>query len=278
MYKKINSTNIYFFGLRLGLKTLIKKRKVTSRILEIILIPVAFWRCIENIVVFNDLQIKKTDKVLDIGSPKILSLFIAKHIGATVYATDVFDYFLEYCKSFADVLGVLDKNYFTHIEDGTKLKFKKNFFDKIFSVSVIEHIPRNGDTKAIKEMSRVLKPGGKLAITIPCGTQFVSEYRPGKKFYYSVEGKVSKKVFYQRIYSEKEIFKRIIAPSGLNLLKINYFGERIKPFGKPLFKFFPVWTGPLHPFLSFIFNTNVGRDIIQVGKFGMAEIILEKTK
>jgi len=278
MCKKINSSNLYFFGVVLGFKTLIKEKKVTQRILEAIIIPVAFWRCVENVVVFNDLAVKRNEKVLDVGSPKILSLFISKKVGAMVYATDVFDYFIDYCSSFARVLGVLNKKYFPKVEDGTVLSFRNNFFDKVYSVSVVEHISDNGDINAIMEMARVVKKGGKVVVTVPCGNKFVVEYRAGKKFYYSTKGKIAEKVFYQRIYSEKEIFKRLIEPSGLKLTKLVYFGEKIKPFGKPLFKFFPIWTGPLHPLLSFIFSTGAMDDIKKVSSFGMVEIVLEKVK
>jgi len=42
--------------------------------------------------------------------------------------------------------------------------YKANFFDRIFCISVIEHIWDN-PMKSIKELLRVLKPGGRLALT-----------------------------------------------------------------------------------------------------------------
>ena len=49
--------------------------------------------------------------------------------------------------------------------DLTKLEFSDNTFDYIICNHVMEHIP--DDKKAISEMFRVLKPGGKAIITTP---------------------------------------------------------------------------------------------------------------
>jgi SAM-dependent methyltransferase len=43
--------------------------------------------------------------------------------------------------------------------DARKLPFKDNTFDRVFLISVMEHMP-SGHIKAVKELKRVLKPGG----------------------------------------------------------------------------------------------------------------------
>ncbi|KKS60857.1 hypothetical protein A3K01_02595 [candidate division WWE3 bacterium RIFOXYD1_FULL_43_17] len=49
--------------------------------------------------------------------------------------------------------------------DITKLRFPDSSFDKIVCTEVLEHI--DDDKTAIKELYRVLKPGGVIAITVP---------------------------------------------------------------------------------------------------------------
>ena len=49
--------------------------------------------------------------------------------------------------------------------DITKLRFPDNSLDKIVCTEVLEHI--DDDKTAIKELYRVLKPGGVIAITVP---------------------------------------------------------------------------------------------------------------
>ncbi len=49
--------------------------------------------------------------------------------------------------------------------NGLKLPYKENTFDLIVALDVLEHIKE--DSKALKEWHRVLKPKGKLLITVP---------------------------------------------------------------------------------------------------------------
>jgi glycosyltransferase involved in cell wall biosynthesis/ubiquinone/menaquinone biosynthesis C-methylase UbiE len=51
------------------------------------------------------------------------------------------------------------------VADGIKLPFKDCSFDKVSCSEVLEHIPEY--KKALKEIHRVLKPGGKVVITVP---------------------------------------------------------------------------------------------------------------
>lgn len=49
--------------------------------------------------------------------------------------------------------------------DGTRLPFPDDTFDRIICSEVLEHIP--DDTAALRELFRILKPGGRLAATVP---------------------------------------------------------------------------------------------------------------
>lgn len=68
--------------------------------------------------------------------------------------------------------------------DVRSLPFEDNFFDAVLAVSVIEHIgledpqvelselppaDQRGDVEAVRELTRVLKPEGKLVMTLPFG-------------------------------------------------------------------------------------------------------------
>ena len=45
------------------------------------------------------------------------------------------------------------------------LSFPEGYFDRVFCLSVIEHIPQQAWAGCIREMERVLRPGGRLVIT-----------------------------------------------------------------------------------------------------------------
>ena len=49
--------------------------------------------------------------------------------------------------------------------DVLKMPFNNNTFDKIICSEVLEHLP--DDVRGLKEFTRVLKPGGTVAITVP---------------------------------------------------------------------------------------------------------------
>ncbi len=53
----------------------------------------------------------------------------------------------------------------TVVGDALALPFEDAVFDKIIAAEVMEHIPH--DTLAMKELFRVLKPGGQVAVTVP---------------------------------------------------------------------------------------------------------------
>lgn len=50
------------------------------------------------------------------------------------------------------------------------INFPHNYFDRVFCLSVMEHIPVEFWEQCIKEFERVLKPGGRLIITLDMGT------------------------------------------------------------------------------------------------------------
>jgi predicted SAM-dependent methyltransferase len=53
------------------------------------------------------------------------------------------------------------------VGDAKKLPFKNEEFDEVYSRFFLEHLNRKDAKKAVKEMHRVLKTGGKLEILIP---------------------------------------------------------------------------------------------------------------
>lgn len=46
------------------------------------------------------------------------------------------------------------------------LSFQDAFIDRVFCISVMEHIPAEAQPRAMREMARVLKPGGLLVMTM----------------------------------------------------------------------------------------------------------------
>lgn len=51
--------------------------------------------------------------------------------------------------------------------DGQSLPFPGNYFDFVYSILVFQHMPKNMFINNLKEVNRVLKPGGKFFFQIP---------------------------------------------------------------------------------------------------------------
>jgi SAM-dependent methyltransferase len=70
----------------------------------------------------------------------------------------------------ADIEPLLYKNIDAHIkqQDATRLSYSNDSFDVVIGNHIMEHIPE--DTKAIAEIYRILKPGGRAILQVPYST------------------------------------------------------------------------------------------------------------
>jgi ubiquinone/menaquinone biosynthesis C-methylase UbiE len=110
--------------------------------------------------VIEELDPKRGDKILEAGCGPGYYLRILSKLGLELklYGLDVDQNALIKARK---IIGKMATN-----ADLTKrLPFKENFFDKVFLSEVLEHISDDG--KALNMIYRVLKPGGRLIITIP---------------------------------------------------------------------------------------------------------------
>ena len=142
---------------------------------------------------------KKVKKVLDLGCGSGRhTVFLAKH-GFDVYSFDISKHGIKLAKDWLKEEGL--KAHFAIGSIYRKLPYKENFFDAVVSVRVIHHGRVEEIKKLIKEMERVLKPGGLLFIEVtkPAKTNIKSkEIAP--RTYLSLEGKEKGAIHY--IYSK----------------------------------------------------------------------------
>ena len=67
----------------------------------------------------------------------------------------------------------IDKQNATYQQDITNISFEENYFDYVFCIHVLEHI--NDDIKAMKELYRVLKPGGTAFLCVPLFNKLIED-------------------------------------------------------------------------------------------------------
>lgn len=220
--------DLHLFGLSVGARAL-PSDPVAG--LKSLVLPVEYVRCAETRYILQHLDARPGQRVLDIGSPKLLSLFLAARLRAEVHATDLVDYFFERYELYSRVaLGRDQGRYHMGREDARNLTYPSAHFERAFSISAIEHIPDDGDSRAMQEMGRVLAPGGIACLTVPWSDHgYLEEFkRRGDPDVYWAPGD-GETVFFQRAYDRDTLERRLVRPSGLMPVDLSFWGERTVP-------------------------------------------------
>lgn len=246
--------------------------------LPYLLKPVNYWRRVEFEQTCAEGGFAAGQKVLDVGSPKLLAMYLAERVGAEVWATDIEPYFLEKLAAAREARGIPTGRLHLDRQDGRALGYGDATFDRAYSISVLEHIPDEGDSACVKELARVLKPGGRAVLTVPFWPTSRDEYKAGG-FYWARSSKEEqgRGTFYQRRYSEDDLRRRLIAPSGLALRTLAYVGETAPALpGREFSDLLPRLSGPLQPLLSRVFHTAPAKDWRSLKRPLCAVLCLEK--
>jgi len=130
-------------------------------------------------------DISLNTKILDVGSGhSLFPLYLAQK-SRNVDSMDTDEKQMKIlCPALADILK-LKVNYF--VDDAVSLSAKDNTYDYVFCLSVLEHLEEetiNGmpvnkhtnklDRTAIREFLRVVKPGGKVILTLDYANELIS--------------------------------------------------------------------------------------------------------
>jgi SAM-dependent methyltransferase len=188
--------------------------------LRLMLATVGYWRFWPNAIVAK-LAGPDSARILDVSSPKVLSLYLGRS-PRSITATDLDDSkIFSRWAMLARLSGVMD--YEVQYQDARKLTYENDTFDLVYSISVIEHIPENGDTEALEEFGRVVRPGGIVMVEVPYRHQ-------GKDYFFDYDSKgapLSTPQFYERHYDGKTLEARLMNPRGLRLIGKTYQGEAL---------------------------------------------------
>lgn len=197
--------------------------------------PVDYMRCAEFEAILRDLKILPQMQVLDISSPQWFSLYLAeKHPETMFHYINIIDAELDSYKKIAHALGIRNLKY--QKADVRELKFNNSTFDKVVSISVIEHVypEEDGDLRALREIKRVLKSQGELLLTIPYKEKSNIVYINGPVY----ERDEKKRNFFAREY-DKEMFYNLIERSGFVMKNSWFICERKGMFAVDYYEWGP---------------------------------------
>jgi len=167
---------------------------------------------------YDILGLKSGDKILDLGCGFGRHAFEAARRGASVVALDAGRDEVEgVAATFAAMVeaGELSPENL-HVAavqgDALAIPFPDGTFDRVICSEVLEHIP--DDLGAMRELARVLRPGGTMAITVPrFGPELINWALSDA--YHNVPGG------HIRIFRKSQIKKRLTSV-GMNVTSHHY--------------------------------------------------------
>jgi ubiquinone/menaquinone biosynthesis C-methylase UbiE len=165
--------------------------------------PRRLWGYVRVLEVCN---IRPEAKVLDGGGASSPIVFYLGKKGIDITTLDLQDFLVENTKKVAEVMGWSSIK--AQRGDMTETGFPDNYFDAIFSISVVQSLADDLKIKTMKEFARILKPGGVLGLVFDFGKS------KGKKENYRYD-------LYDQSHipprNSKEIINYLVKPSGLEL-------------------------------------------------------------
>jgi SAM-dependent methyltransferase len=226
---------LYGFGLRIGWYNLragglrrLGLQKTLGKLLQPIVSPTRFS---EYDAVIRHLPL--TDGLmLDVGSPKIFDLWLASRYPVKILATDLWDL---PTAEYAPAWRLLTREHPAPGQvrfvttDGTRTCFPAATFHCIFAISVIEHIPGDGDRRFLDEAARLLAPGGTLVLSVPFATRYEEEYVNAPVYGDTriTSDAAPGPVFFQRVYDAEAAERRLMQHAALAVQDITTLALRL---------------------------------------------------
>jgi len=246
----VHPLGIWTAGVLIGLRTL---RQEPLLGLKRLVLPVSYWRSREFAYAWQQLRLRPGARVLDLGSPKDLAVMLARHRGFEVIATDILPEAISLSRRYASAQardGQSPGRVHSEIQDGRSLTYGDASFDAAYSVSVLEHIPDRGDAAAIRELIRVVRPGGLVVATVPYDREYRETFVEGPVYERKPTG--SEPIFFERHYDRTALAERLLGSELAEVVDVSFWGEgvvrmeslldRLGPLGVPL--------SPLQAFFS----------------------------
>ncbi len=241
----------YRVSVGLGIRQLARRRYLREAVIRVV-VPMDPSRYLELPWAVRSLGARPGESVLDLASPKLLCVVLARH-GARVTSIDQLPEEIEKWRSIARH----ESNLELRVADGRRLPFDDATFDHATSVSVLEHVGgEGGDAAALAELARCVRPGGRIAITLPYARDAWVEYRSTSAYVDEGDRNTVGRAFFQRWYDDDAIRDLVTAVPVVEIVERNVV--RLSPnLNAAYARTFPLLL-PLGPFYGLLARERVG--------------------
>jgi SAM-dependent methyltransferase len=200
---------LYRTSVGLGVRHLARRGYLREALIRVV-VPLDPSRYLELPETLRELAARPGERVLDLASPKLLAVTLARG-GVEVVSVDQLESEIESWRS----LTAGEPRVTFEVADGRALDFEDASFDHAYSVSVLEHVPEPGDEQALRELARVVRPGGRVVITLPHADRYREDWREAPV--YANQGGSGGRHFFQRWYDAPRLERLAAAAPHLEL-------------------------------------------------------------
>jgi SAM-dependent methyltransferase len=247
-FKRVPGLAMRWKCFKLGLRLLVNRSAPIDlkAISFILLYPMDSTRYFEFDFAWRVVGRLADEKHLDVSSPRLFFTLLLLHhprLASELINPDQAD--LAETKTLIQACG-LGSRCRLHGCVVSEAPFGPASFEVITSLSVVEHI--SDDRLAIQKMWALLKPGGRLILTVPCAARTSEQYIDRDEYGVLGAGEDGL-VFWQRFYDENLLKERIFSVTGRPRYS-QIFGERIAgqflkmAARKRTDRYYPFWREP----------------------------------
>jgi SAM-dependent methyltransferase len=244
---------LYALSVRLGLRHLVRHGYLREAVIRVAL-PLEPSRYLELPWALGVLGARPGEEVLDLASPKLLAVALARE-GVEIVSVDRLASEIQTWSRLAR-----EPRLRFAVADGRALPFEDGSFDHAYCISVLEHIPGDGPAAALRDLARVVRPGGRVAVTLPYAGEAWEEWRDEPVYGEGERGRA----FFQLWYDAARVGQLAAAAPELELASREVV--RMQPnWNEAYVRTFP-WLLPLGPVFGLLARERAGRggDVVRL--------------
>jgi SAM-dependent methyltransferase len=240
---------LHLLSWRLGARALLRRRELRQALVRLV-IPLDPSRYLELPPTIAALAVLPGERVLDLASPKLAAIALARR-GADVVSVDLFEGEVRTWRALAgDERGVRFE-----VGDGRALAHPDASFDHAYSISVLEHMPDGGAAQALGELARVVRPGGRVVVTLPYAERYHEVWRE-RPLYGDQPARADGRYFFERWYDDEHVTALLAAAPGLRVTR-SAIVRMVPNWHRAYARWFP-WLVALGPFYGLLARERSG--------------------